>query len=961
MTTETKQFIALITVMLLAISFFFFSVFYEGKILSPAGLAYYYPPWSTLDLHAADTKTNLILSDQFDSILPQIFYLKTKLSEGVIPFYTDRIQNGTPFYLVIKHNLMSLPLILLLYVFSPATTFSCYIILQMLLGGAFLYLLLKSYKLNNTAAVLATVVFMFNSYSIQICGFQMFLQYCLLPVCFYALEKLLTGKPTLALLGYPLTVHMLLTAGYPIVTLFCYYMIGCYVLWRLFSNDYPLKSLLTIGSLTLAGVMLSSPALTATYDFFSAYDWSHRSNYWQESLPLKNLITYFIPFFYGPPSSPVTSFNWHNTALYFGVAPLLIVLGGLPVFFRNHNKQSHFVTSGVEGFIWLFTLWLIVVCYNVGNFLEHVYQFIPVFNSSSPGHQRHLLAFCLVLLTGFCADRLFKQREIDEMPRLTPQLASVVCLISSIILLVYFAFSFYQNRVMTSDVIEHLKVQLPIIIISLIVVLTAILSRTHYKTHTFYLLILLTYFDLRANLHNYNPTLSRDKVYPETPAISFLKKNIGNNKLLPIETSLLANTNLSFDLRTIAGRGFFDLPTQLLYQTINRNAFVEHKTQFLFPADLSTNLSSQTLDALGVKYIVAPPGFLIGNRTMSPGATDKQISVYSQKEWNQQLVLSFGASLQQTFTPTRTLHINSVAFRLHTKHLLSETSAILHLKQGLDDFTATTKLEQSGWQPLEFKFPPLTLDAYQPVTLELSLLGSKVDSESGLEISAAVGIDVMKGGEAILNSQPINGDITFTLYAENPFRDKNHEIEQLNRPNEFLLIMDDGVSIFENLNVFPRAWFVERLSKSSDIDTTERMMMNRADLRNTAWSDNDAVLATAANLLRPDSNATVTKELVFTENELSFSVNAPTGGVLIVGDNYDRNWKVYVDNQATQIYRVNLNMRAVIVPPMSSNVRFVYAPPHLSIALIISLLALLSTVGATLISYKRKLTHFLNG
>jgi uncharacterized membrane protein YfhO len=81
--------------------------------------------------------------------------------------------------------------------------------------------------------------------------------------------------------------------------------------------------------------------------------------------------------------------------------------------------------------------------------------------------------------------------------------------------------------------------------------------------------------------------------------------------------------------------------------------------------------------------------------------------------------------------------------------------------------------------------------------------------------------------------------------------------------------------------------------------------------------------------------------------ELLIEVLAPSDGLLVLCDTYYPGWKAYVDGVEQKIYRANHVFRAVPVTEGSHTVRFVYRPRSLLIGAIVSGMALLATVGAS--------------
>ena len=84
-----------------------------------------------------------------------------------------------------------------------------------------------------------------------------------------------------------------------------------------------------------------------------------------------------------------------------------------------------------------------------------------------------------------------------------------------------------------------------------------------------------------------------------------------------------------------------------------------------------------------------------------------------------------------------------------------------------------------------------------------------------------------------------------------------------------------------------------------------------------------------------------------TDTRVELAVNADSGGVLVLKDSYYPGWTATVDGQAAQVYRANINQRAVILSPGARRVTFEYAPTWLRpvIALGVAAWALL-VIGA---------------
>ncbi len=66
-----------------------------------------------------------------------------------------------------------------------------------------------------------------------------------------------------------------------------------------------------------------------------------------------------------------------------------------------------------------------------------------------------------------------------------------------------------------------------------------------------------------------------------------------------------------------------------------------------------------------------------------------------------------------------------------------------------------------------------------------------------------------------------------------------------------------------------------------------------------------------------------------TDRRVELAVNAGSGGLLVLKDSYFPGWTATVDGGTVQVYRANINQRAVILPQGAERVTFEYAPPWL--------------------------------
>lgn len=90
-----------------------------------------------------------------------------------------------------------------------------------------------------------------------------------------------------------------------------------------------------------------------------------------------------------------------------------------------------------------------------------------------------------------------------------------------------------------------------------------------------------------------------------------------------------------------------------------------------------------------------------------------------------------------------------------------------------------------------------------------------------------------------------------------------------------------------------------------------------------------------------------------TDTQVEVMVNLPAAGLVVLKDSYYPGWTATVDGQPTQVYRANINQRAVLLPAGATRVVFSYDPPWLRpvIALGIAAWVLLGVIAAAVWSF----------
>ncbi len=508
-------------------------VFTDKEIIAPADLAYFYTPYNTNNpLHIKPA--HYVLSDQFDEIIPNLYQQHDVLRHGQIPAYTDKIQNGTANFWVIKHEGQLLPLIALTLILGFPVGWTAFLILRVVAGGYFMLRYLRYLNISFIPALFGTVVFACSSVCVQNFGITLATQYVMIPIGLYAVEKIIRERSKLWIFLFPVIVEQMIVAGYPATSSYVLFIWGCYIIYRTlqFFDDILGNFLLffLLGALSLA---LCAPAIFASIDFFSQFDWAYRNNYWASGVPRNWLITWLLPFYFGDP----TINSWIRYAVYIGILPLLVA------FVTFFNPRF----NGIKWFFLLMFLWFFSVSYNLFNILDF-YKFIPVFNSSMPNTNTLVLPFFTAIFVALGFEEIYLGRVSII------RFLSILMVVVSVIL--YLAQG--ENLMSRPEIpgfSQHLQAQILVLIFSVAAVAIFCWQPRSLFSAAFVLTVIM--YDLYGVAQGWNRSVPRAAFYPETPGERFLKQNVGTSKIFMLEKEFIANTPQIYSLPTIGGRGFF--------------------------------------------------------------------------------------------------------------------------------------------------------------------------------------------------------------------------------------------------------------------------------------------------------------------------------------------------------------------------------------------------------------------
>jgi len=150
---------------------------------------------------------------------------------------------------------------------------------------------------------------------------------------------------------------------------------------------------------------------------------------------------------------------------------------------------------------------------------------------------------------------------------------------------------------------------------------------------------------------------------------------------------------------------------------------------------------------------------------------------------------------------------------------------------------------------------------------------------------------------------------------------------------------DELVVIYENPNVYARAWIVHDVQPAMDGSELVHFADGSVKGRQTAFVDGELPDVTPTTSVE---SATITAT---SPESVTIQTTTSTNGLLVVSDAYDDGWNAYIDGQQTDVLRTNHAFRGVALPAGEHEVILRYEPRSLTIGLWTTGFSIVALIG----------------
>ncbi len=934
-----KPLLPLIVVMAAALLVLFEREWRHGEVFSPADLVFEFYPWKHdgPTVHAA----NPTRSDEAFYHQPIMATHFARLRSGEWPDYDDSRLAGVPaWFQGLDVGRALSPFSLPYYLLPAEDAVNWYGPLRLLVAALGMWLFLRDLGVNAVGAAVAGVAYGLNGHFLTWLSAPMPTVAAWLPFVLRQVRRCVREGRVIDVAGLALALGAMCHGSYLATMLACLFGAGVYAFVVMAdgkgSRRPALRGLPAVFAGGVLGLCVGAAALVPMFATLSGSTASARVAS-PEGATWANLATLALPDFWG---SPIRQNWWHPDATanypehvaYFGVASLL--LAGLAIGTR--------LPRALSATRWTFVaLIAIALTRAYGAAPGRWLLVLPGQVQSNPFRWYALAACGVAVLAGIGLHALVESE--DRRRRLTQAaaatiLAVVLGAVTGAALVTYMP----EIRARNLQAFERLQVLRFAGIAGTTVALLFVIAwlrDARARTAAGLLLAAIVAADLVQAYRGFNPTVPRDRYYPRTAGLDWLREHASETRLAVVDPAadLVQGHVLSmYGLSTLTG---FDYHGDADYQ---RFIALAQQPPMAGPAVADpgmpvvattggddppvwdfVGLRRDTLDLrmlgiLGARFIVASPLDLTprsgGYVPLGPLADGRTV----------------GFTIPVRHDGLRRLDVLTATYgrRNRGRWHWSITGDEGHIVAS--GVVEQASLRDNDWWRLEFT--PLEHSAGRTVHLSVRSDGS--DSSSSATMLATATPSPVAGTALHVDGAADPRSVWFRTFSTAPDRFAGAT-----------LVRAGDLNVYRNPLGRPRAWFVERVSLGPAGLHASAMHTRAFDPAREAWLERTPSQP-------PTQTARVTS-ISLEDDRRVIGVEAPDGGVLVLADRMHAGWTITIDDKPAGFQVANGVLVGIPIPPGSRTVIARYAQPLVRPALGLSLLSAAGIAFACLVTVRR--------
>ena len=936
-------FLLLLAVMLTALGVIFDREWLRDEVFSPADLLAQFQPWAADGPRA--TGSNPTRSDEAFYHQPLMTTHFERLRDGALPDLDPTRLSGVPsFFQGLDTGRLLSPFSLPFYLMPADDAVSAYGPLRLLVAAICMWALLRGVGLSSAAAALGGAAYGLNGHFLVWLSAPMPTVAAWLPLGLLFVHRMVDAPGVRPAAGLAFAVGLMATGAYLATFMACLAALGVHAavvvgLSRRWQTLPWLAGGLCAGLLLGAGALL--PMLTALLTSPAAARVVSA-----EGAQWANVATLAMHDFWGTPllsnwwhPDPTASYPEH--VAYFGVAVMglagaaaaALVTGRLPDRWRAVSCSAALLLCvaltrayGVPPGRWL--VWL------PGQAQTNPFRWYVV----------AALALAVLAAVGLCVLRQAAERPGAPAGRgaWVPVLGVAVALAllagGAAAALVAMLPDIRAANLQAFEKGQLTRFGTVAGTTLLLAALTAHARAVTVRRAALWLLVVVAAADLALANRHFNPTVPRERYYPETRGLAWLAEHALGARIAPVDADaelVEGHVWSMYGLNTVTGYDFHgDADYQRLLWAAQRQAddsalrnpptaaWSVPPTTWGFVGLRTPTLDLKLLGLLGTRFVVTSPVDVLprGGGYAALGE------------------LLPGQPVTFRFVP-RFDGLRRIDILAATYARRNTGSIRITLTNARGVTLATRDVAADDWPDndwLTLTLPPAFPSAGEPFEVHLHATGTApgaaptVWTTDGSAAASGLTGTALSGG-----GTPIDRVLWMRAFSTAPER----------VPGADLAYAGD-LNAYRNPYARPPAWFVSRVTTAAADAHLSGMQTSSFDPALDAW------VAGATAPLQATTTARVTS-VGYDDDRRTVRVEAPDGGVLILGERAHSGWRVEIDGRPAPWLVANSVLMAVQVPPGARVVTATFEQPWLRPALGLSAAAFVGIVFAAVFSARR--------
>lgn len=365
------------------VAIFFAPVLFGSRVLVPFDNLFRFPPWSAFASQLGITSPhNELVSDLVLENYAWKKFIVESLRARELPLWNPYLFAGVPFLAAGQHSFFY-PFSLLFYILPLDRAYGYFLALQWVIGALTMFAFGRVLGLSRFAAVISALVYVFSGFMIVSIAFPMVISAAIwLPAVLACVERIFqegkhtppdTARQILFALAGAIVLGVQFLAGHIEISLYVLMVAAFYAMWRGVSLSrverggrrvgFAWRDLFLSGAMAVVGIALGGVQLAPLYEVVQRNFRSGSVTY-QEVIgyayPLRQIITFLIPDFYGNPThhsyldvfdftihaAPSGTIFWGiknyvEAGAYVGVLPLLLAIIAVVSSFKSAFPETH--------------------------------------------------------------------------------------------------------------------------------------------------------------------------------------------------------------------------------------------------------------------------------------------------------------------------------------------------------------------------------------------------------------------------------------------------------------------------------------------------------------------------------------------------------------------------------------------------------------------------------------------